>query len=277
MPSDPHQPPSLRALQELFYDLATAPSGVAPGLAARGLAPHALDAVIAGDERLGAVDRLDIYANMYFFRIRDVLGEEFPRLAAALGGDAFHDLITDYLLVERPAHPSLREVGARLPVFLRTHERGQRAANGRTWLAELAALERTHRELFDAADAEPLTMAALQSLTPEAFSDLPVRLIRAQRLLVNAFAVSEVWERGGHPEERPETLLVWRLGTTVHHRAVANDAEAAMLRRAVEPATLAELCQLFATASPAEDDGAVVAQAFQILARWVQDGLLSRA
>lgn len=275
MPSDPHQAPSLRALQELLYDLMTVPSGVAPGLAARGLPPDALDRLIAGDERLGAVDRLDIYANMYFFRIRDVLGEEFPRLATALGADAFHDLITDYLLAERPAHPSLREVGARLPAFLRSHERGQRRADGRPWLAELAALERTHRELFDAADAEPVTMAALQGLTPEAFSNLAVRLIPAQRLLVHAFALSEVWEAGGPPQRRRETLLVWRLATAVHHRAVASESEAAMLRRAVQPVTLAELCQLFATASPGEDDGAVAAQAFQILARWVQDGLLT--
>jgi len=277
VPSDPRPAPSLRAVQELLYELMTAPSGVAPALAARGLGPDALDGLIAGDERLGPVARLDLYANMYFFRILDVLREEFPRLAAAVGAEPFHDLITDYLLAERPAHPSLREVGGRLPGFIRTHV----GVKDRPWLAELAALERTHRELFDAADAEPLTLAALQGLTPQAFSTLLVRLPPARRLLVHAFALSPVWESGGEPEERPETLLVWRRGTAVHHRAVAEDAEIAMLRRACAPATLAELCQLFceivATARPDEDDGVLAAQAFQILARWVDDGLLTPA
>jgi len=271
MPSEPRQGPSLAEVQALLYELMTAPTGVAPALAARGLAADALDGLIAGDQRLGAVARLDLYANMYFFRILDVLREEFPRLAAALGGDAFHDLITDYLLAARPAHPSLREVGARLPAFLRTQ-----AGGGRPWLAELAALERTHRELFDAADADPLTMAALQGLTPEAFATLPVRLIPAHRLLGQAFELSAVWEGGGSPEARPETLLVWRRDATVHHRAVTT-AELAMLRRAAEPVTLADLCQVFAGARTGTDDEALVAEAFQIIARWVDDALLTRA
>jgi hypothetical protein len=274
MASEPRPAPALGALQELLYDLITAPTGVAAGLAARGLPADALDRLIAGDSRMGAAARLDIYANMYFFRILDVLREEFPRLAAALGGDAFHDLITDYLLHHRPAHPSLREVGARLPVFLRSHAR----AVERPWLTEMAALERAHRELFDAADADPLAMEALRALTPEAFSTLRVRLIPAQRVLSHAFAVSRSWDAAPaiEPPLQAETLLVWRRGVTVHHRVVSA-SEAAMLQRAASPITLADLCQGFADgrdASPAED-AALVAEAFQLLARWVDDALLT--
>lgn len=270
MPSEPPEPRSLRAVQELFYDLMTAPSGVAAGLAARGLAPGTLDEVIVGDQRLGAVARLDIYANMYFFRILDVLHEEFPRVEAALGAAAFHDLVTDYLLAERPAHPSLREVGGRLPGFLRVHARG----GERPWLPELAALERAHRELFDAADAEPLVLATLQGLTPETFSTLTVRLIPAQRRLVHAFELSRIWEHAGEPDHCPETVLVWRRDTSVHHRVLGSEAEDAMLRRAVDDTTLAELCEVFARTAGAGDDAALAGAAFQILARWVDDGLL---
>lgn len=272
MPSEPRQAPSLRALQGLLYDLMTAPSGVAAGLAARGLAPDALDGLIFGDARLGPVARLDIYANMYFFRILDVLREEFPRLARALGNEAFHDLTTDYLLAARPAHPSLREVGARLPAFILDHARGAE----RPWLPELAALERTHRELFDAADAEPLALAGLQALAPEAFTTLAVRLVPAQQLQVNTWSISSVWESAGEPEARPETLLVWRRDTTMHHRPIDSDAEAAMLRRAVEPATLTELCETFAEIRGGAVD-VLAGEAFQLLARWVDDGLLTAA
>jgi len=276
MASEARQPPSLRALQELLYDLMTAPAGVTAALSARGLPPDALDGVIAGDHRLSAAARLDIYANMYFFRILDVLREEFPRTAGALGTDRFHDLITDYLLQARPAHPSLREAGARLPGFLREHA----CALDRPWLAELAALERAHRELFDGPDAEPLTLEALQGLTPEAFSTLPVRLIPAHRLLVHPFEISRLWEAAATdgPPAREETLLVWRREVTVHHRAVSAE-ESTMLRRAAAPVTFAELCEAFAGARAAttQDEAALAAEAFQILARWVDDGLLTGA
>ena len=275
MASEARQPPSLQAVQALLYDLITAPAGVLAGLGARGLPPDALDAVIVGDGRLDAAARLDIYANMYFFRILDVLREEFPRTAGTLGAERFHDLVTDYLLAARPAHPSLREAGARLPGFLRTHA----CAAARPWLAELAALERTHRQLFDGPDAAPLTLEALRALTPEAFSTLAVRLIPAHRLLVHAFQVSQAWET---PEAEPpggeETLLVWRRDARVHHRVVSG-AEAVMLRRAVAPATLAELCEVFAgaRAGAPDDEAALVAEAFQILARGVDDGALAAA
>lgn len=273
MPADRREAPSLRAVQELLYDLMTAPSGVAQGLAARGLPPDALDAIIAGDERLAAVARLDIYANMYFFRILDVLREEFPRLVATLGNDVFHDLITDYLLAVRPAHPSLREVGARLPGFLATHTRGVE----RPWLPELAALERTHRELFDSTDAAPLALADLQALTPETFATLKVRLIPAHRLLAHTFEISTVWQGEGEPAPRAETLLAWRQDTAVHHRPLTSGAETAMLRRAVEPTTLAELCETFAGARGQGEEATLAAEAFQVLARWVDDGLLTLA
>jgi len=52
-----------------------------------------------------------------------------------------------------------------------------------------------------------------------------------------------------------------------------------MLRRAVAPATLAELCEVFAgaRAGAPDDEAALVAEAFQILARGVDDGALAAA
>jgi len=154
----------------------------------------ALDAIIVGDARLSATARLDVYANMYFFRILDVLREEFPRVSAVVGDEAFHDLVTDYLLAERPAHPSLREVGARLPAYL-DHHRLATPPDGVAGLAGLARLERTHRELFDGPDAPPLTLEGLRALAPEAFVALPVRLVPCHGLLAHQPAWSTVWER----------------------------------------------------------------------------------
>jgi hypothetical protein len=287
----------LGALQALLYDLLTAPAGVDLGLAARGLSGDALEAIIVGDARLSAAARLDLYANMYFFRILDVLRDEFPRVRATVGEAPFHDLITDYLLAAPPAHPSLREVGGRLPAYLEAHALGVE----RPWLAALAALERTHRELFDGPDAIPLTMGAMRSLPPEGFAPLPVRLVPCHRILEQGFGIAGVWRadtgKGADsatrgelpcqaPEARPETVLAWRRGFGVVHRVVDDAAELAMARRAAAGTTLGGLCETFVEARRGAggqeaagpgDDGTLAAEAFQLLARWVDDALLTAA
>lgn len=285
------RPPSLRDLQRLFYELITAPTGVGQALADRGLTSEALEAVVVGDARLSSVARLDVYANMYFFRILDVLRAEYPRVVAALGDHAFHDLVTDYLLAHRPRHPSLREVGARLPEYLATHPVSDR----RPWLAEVARLERGHRELFDGPDAQPLTFEGLRALSPEAFAALAVGLIPCHRLLSNRFAVSAAWEElasgsagvGTAPAgpallvaAGAELVLIWRRDFDVRHRVIEDGAEAAMLAEASAGATLGALCEVFAgarsTGTASESDAAsLAAEAFQTLARWVDDGLLT--
>lgn len=271
----------LAGLQALFYDLVTWPTGVGPGLAARGLGPEALATIVApGDDGLSPTARLDIYANMYFHRILDVLRAEYPRVLAAVGDDSFQDLITDYLLVARPAHPSLREAGARLPGYLA--ERHPLGAE-RPWLPALARLERTHRELSDGPDAEPVAMASLQGLAPDAFVALEVRLIPSHAVLDHQHALGPVWAAlaAGEmavPAEEAESLLVWRRGFTVHHRAIDDPVERVMLGSAAPGATLGALCDL-AVASAGVDTRApeLAARAFQILARWIDDGLLSAA
>ena len=191
---------------------------------------------------------------------------------------AFHDLITDYLLAERPAHPSLREVGARLPDYLAGHGLAASAPG----IAALARLERTHRALFDGPDALPLTMDDLRALAPEDFVALAVRLIPCHALLAHQPAWSTVWEgpRAGdsvEPDASAEVVLAWRQGFTVRHRAVGDDGERAMLARAARGATLGQLCETFVAASPSYEEAALAGQAFAVLARWVDDGVLTRA
>src|SRR5208283_5007423 len=98
MPSD------LSWVEGLLYRLITAPSGVAEGLAQeKSLGADGLARVIVGDDRLNAEERVDIYANMYFYRILDVLKEDFPATLAVVGPERFHNLVTGYLIEYPPA------------------------------------------------------------------------------------------------------------------------------------------------------------------------------
>jgi hypothetical protein len=250
----------------------TARESVAATLAARGPeARRAVEEMVAGDARLPASARMEIYADMYFARIRDVLADEYPKTAGALGPAAFHHLVTDYLDVCRPSHPSLREVGARLPGFVAAHA----ATAERPWLAELARLERARFELFDGPDAEPLTVEALRARPPERFAALPLRLVPSHELIATRFDVVSLWRAddpaAAAPDPNPTTLIVWRRNSDVFHRAV--DVEEGDWLRSLEggDVTFGELC---AGLAAGRTDEAAAACAFVLCGRWANDGLL---
>lgn len=269
--------PALAELQRRFFELVTGPEGVGRELAKRGLPEHALAALIADDAHASAVERLDVYANMYFFRILDVLRADYPKLAAVVGDAAFHDLATGYLQAHPSRHPSLRYVGASLPGFVAAHA----LSEGRPWLGELAALEWARVDVFDRADADVLAREALAALAPERFAELPLAPVPACALVAAAFAVEDTWravEAGAAPEPPApaadgHAVLVWRRGVVVHHRAVERDERRA-LELLLPGTTFGGLCAALGEALGSEQGAAELAA--RCLAQWLADELLAR-
>jgi hypothetical protein len=267
----------LREVQERFFRLLLAPEGVERGLVSLGLAAGDLDAILASDARRSAVERLDIYANMYFWRILDAMADMYPRVWRVQGRARFHNLVTDYLLKYPSTHPSLRNVGAALPRFL-----AERPDPDRPWLADLAALEWARHDVFDLADAEPLTMETLRALPPEAFAALPLSLVPAARLLHFSWSVDETWEaatedlEGGPlapPAPGDRAVLVWRQGLEVQHRAL-EPREAHALAMVAPGTRFGLVCDWLAGELP--EDAAAQA-GFGLLAQWATDGVLQPA
>jgi hypothetical protein len=263
----------LADVEASFYALVTARESVAATVAAGGPeAQRAVEEMVAGDAQLPAVARLEIYADMYFIRIHDVLRDEYVKTAAALGAAAFHELVTDYLDACRPRDPSMREVGARLPDFLAAHA----AAAGRPWLAELARLERARLEMVDGPDAETLTLEALRARPPADFAALRLRLVPCHALIPVQHDVAALWRADDPAAEEPApartTLLVWRRELEILHRAVADGDEADWLRR-LESGDVAfeNICAALARG---RTDEAAAARAFELIGRWASDGLL---
>jgi hypothetical protein len=273
----------LAEVQAHLYDLITAPEGAAKRLAELNRAGRDLENIVRSSGRLSAVERVDVYANMYFFRILEVLGDEFAKIVTLIGAEAFHNLITDYLLAHRPAHPSLREVGARLPAYLATHP----LTEGRPWLSELARLERLRFELFDGPDATALTLDAVRTMAPESLPELELRTVPCLATLPTEFAIAPLWRRLETPagsEDRPAnrgeseppprsaaTILVWRKDLTVFHRALDGD-EIVCLPLLQEGTTFGAVCER--ALADAADSQAAARRAFELLARWIDDGVL---
>jgi hypothetical protein len=281
--------PDLRSVQSLFWRLLSAPEGVSKGAAelhrAGEIESQDLSFLVRPDARLGPVERLDIYADMYFYRLRDCLVEDFPKLAARIGDARFHNLATDYLLAHPSTHFSLRQLGSSLPGFLRTHplEREFPA------LADLASLEWARVDVFDDADAAPLSKQELLEAGGSAPEKFAVALIPSARLLRVDAAVLPLWSRldGGDAAEEDgdrkrsaraeiRAARVWRKGFSVLHRSLPADEEQCLRALAAGAATLAQLAELLLEQQPSGTPPEQAAQRLALLLDlWASDELLT--
>ena len=74
-------------LQGLFWEEVTHPGDPQPEVSS----------AFIGNTRLGATERVRIYADMYLVRLRDVLQDDFPALHRVLGDETFFGLTDAFL------------------------------------------------------------------------------------------------------------------------------------------------------------------------------------
>lgn len=228
---------------------------------------------IKGDAKLSAVERLDIYANMYFFRIRDILKEDFPALLSLVGEADFHQLITDYLLAHPSTHWSLRYAGKDLATFVKDHRLGKL----KLFLSELAEFEWRILEAFDAPDAAVLTKEKLARCSPQEWGGLKLSLVPSCSsatftwnvdLLHAAFMAKKRKKR--LPEQQRSTVIIWRRELEVRQRRI-DGVERDLFEKLTHGATFGEICE---AASIKCGDEAGIAQASSLLAGWLEAQLL---
>lgn len=268
--------PKLTDTQQLFWRLIRAPEGVAAAVGALAdrerLLPQGLDGWVRGDARLGALDRLGIYANMYFFRLLECLAEDFPALHAVVGHDRFHALAADYLAVHPSEHPSVRMLGHALGDFLETHP----LSRERFYLPDLARFEWALLAAFSAEDRPAISEDRLKDVAPDDWPRLRLTLSPSLRLLEARGPVHELWsaatEGGELPDfaSRPTALRVWREDLRVFHRAI-DAAELAALRAVECGAPFGDVCE---AAAAVVGEEAAAREVLDIVHRWLGDTLI---
>ena len=277
--------------QHLLWRLITAPEGVAKALGDNPLDAQRLASTVAGDGESGAESgedacelspqrRLDVYAEAYFARIHEVLGNDFSDLARQLGEERFADLVTSYLAISPPQRPSLRDVGERLPEFLAHGEGGAPFRKRAPWAPELARLEWVQADLFDAPDAAVATSRSFQALPAEEWAKARLKLVPAAARLTLDWPVHRLcasWQGAPASVAGPEAvsperteLLVWRASETVSYRPLET-AEAEALSRVARETSFGEVCE---AAADDVGDQEAPARAANWLARWLEDELL---
>jgi hypothetical protein len=213
--------------------------------------------------------RLEVYADAYFLRLRDVLGEDFPRIAKLLGADAFDRLARGYIKAHPSTDPSVRHLGRAMAEFIRNQDRLP------PWLADLALLEWARINAFDAPDDEPLTVAKLAAIDPAIWPQLRLAPVRSLEILSSAWPVNRIWAEDSTGDLEPaQTLIrVWRRTDFSVVHAPMDERESASMRRMLAGETFGEICQVFADL----DEQQAAQEAGALLLRWLEDGIIARA
>jgi hypothetical protein len=265
----PRNKAPLKTTQSLLLKLITAPEGVEKAL--QDFSKIVLP--IKGDSRLSSVERLDIYANMYFYRIRDALKEDFPAVLKILGEIGFHNLITDYLVRHPSTHYSLRYAGEKLPLFIKKHPFNKKYP----FLAELARFEWALLTAFDAPDSETLSSKDLKSISPEEWSRLRFRVVPSFEDLDFSFRVDRLREgvlrgkRSSSLRRERCRLLVWRKNFKVFFRT-SEDLEIKTLKKMNGLNPFGRVCHWLEGHVSRTGSAPTLARFLQA---WIQEGLLA--
>lgn len=232
-------------------------------------------AALCDNSRTTRTTLFGVYRNAYSARLAEILGNDYPYLAAYLGPDRFAELASAYIAAHPSTTPNARWFGANLPEFLRsvqTHE-----ANPE--YADLAALENALSHAFDAADAPLLSFEALAAYPAEDWGRLVFDAHPSATLLQVESDVLPLWrslkddKEPSQPLRQDGYLIVWRNGATPFVRAMP-DEEAMLWIEAGRGTRFEALCELCATF---DDPDTAAARAAGYLQGWLSSDMLTRA
>ncbi|MEM9461414.1 MAG: DNA-binding domain-containing protein [Myxococcota bacterium] len=260
----------------LFWRAITWPTGVEDFLAQADEATRqAFAATFVGNDAMKAVARVNIYAESYFWRLSDVLGEQYRVLGWLLGSTRFHNFVTDFVLHRPSLSPDVRRFGAGLPDYLAEHPL-QAQLGG---LAELARVERAIVRAIDVPDQPRVGRAELSAVEVARWPSLRFVLADHVRVLCTTRSYPRAWAAWKAGKASPDPVppvepqarhwvVVWRNGVEVFHRGIV-PAQAAALRIAGQGGRFEALCE----AALVDDPSLEPTQIVQWLGRWLDDGL----
>ena len=201
----------LGAMQQWFQAVVTHPDGVKAGEgshAAQSIAEgeHTIDRLLTRSNALDAASRISVYADAYFARLIECLGEVFPMMRKLLGPEVFEGFAFEYLQDTPSRSYTLHHLGRQFPEWLARSRSDPEsigatvsAANGPDWpdlLVDLARFEWAIYDVFDGPGVEgqpTLRAEDLAGLAPEVWAHVRLRLAPCLQLLALRFPVNTLY------------------------------------------------------------------------------------
>ncbi len=227
----------LSAVQRWMQAVISHPEGVESGLESPDARQHLpvepgqVEQVIAPSQAQTSVERLAIYANAYYARLLECLGEEFPVLKQTLGDETFDAFAFAYLQTYPSRSYTLNKLGENFPRFL-NETRGEAYADDDAaadadpapppkdelgwpdFLVDLATLEWIFTQVFDGpgVEGQPLLSAdTIRAIGPDAWPNVRLEFVPCFRLVALRFPVNAYYGamRHGEKPELPAPAPSW--------------------------------------------------------------------
>ncbi|MEE9386846.1 MAG: DNA-binding domain-containing protein [Nannocystaceae bacterium] len=273
---------NLRESQDLFWRVIAWPKGVSDYLdQASTVEREQFERTFVGTPSFSNIERLEVYANDYYWRLHHVLEDQFQLVHWLLGADNFRNVATDYVLHHPSRYMDVGKFGSHFPVFLRDHDLSEQ----RPYLGDLARFEWQRLELIDLADDPTLGSNELRRVPLDTWESLRFVPQNTTRLMVSRWNFSQIWAAQRNqlaPQDAPLApsaghTLLWRRDLDVYHRQLAAP-EASALTALMSGACFADICVAASTdergAPRSANDTAAITAAY--LRRWLEEGLLAR-
>ena len=210
-PDSPETLLELSVVQQWFQAVVTHPSGLDAGLASKDALEFApmtrdnLERMVTRSEKVSARDRLSIYANAYYARLIECLGDSYPVLKRILGDETFNGFAFDYLQRYPSRSYTLSHLGEYFSQYLdetrpdasdADSPDGDHALGWPDFLIDLAKLEWTIAQVFDGPGIEgkeTLKAGQLQDINAHQWPMVRLHTVPCLHLLSTRFPLNEFY------------------------------------------------------------------------------------
>jgi len=225
---------------------------------------------------MSATERLDIYAIAYNLRLKEAITTDYDKLHGYLGDEQFEQLMDSYI-EKYPSHTTnLRYFSINMSELLQE----QVPFNQFPVLSELARIECSFANSFDAENTELITINDLAAIDPELWADMKFEFQKSVELLsinTNSFAIWKALANEETPPEvehlaTPANWIIWRRADLVSHYRPISQEEAHTMQLAMQGKNFAELCEALLEFYSEEQ---TPLKAITFLQSWIQDEQLS--
>lgn len=153
--------------------------------------------------------RFAVYRNNIHASLATALAARFPVVERLVGEEFFRAMAQVFVRLHPPRSPVLSEYGAHFADFIDGFE----PAADVPYLADVARLEWQRNRAYNAADGDPVSIAALAALPPEQIEAARLQLHPAAGWISSPFPIVAIWQTNTH-DERVESLRADASGET---------------------------------------------------------------
>jgi len=273
---------SLKQTQETFWQLIQEPEGIqeaANKLSQVIPAPFIhLHEYVHGRNEKDRIERMEIYSNMYFARIVEILQEDYPAIYSIIGAKKFHSLCVDYLQKHPSKYYDLALVSQHMPAFIQEHPINK----DMSYLSDLSKIEWHKLEVLYEANANPCHLDELKKINPEKWGELEFQTIPALRMHSYKWDLMTFWtkflENSQPPSaeliqsiEEEQNMIIWRKNFNANYLCVAKQ-EKELLTKLKQKTKFEDICDLISEQT--NDDPTQLAGSY--LLKWLENELITQ-